>query len=113
MSKTVTDIHLKQVAAQQQTKEIHFSETKKRLLKWLNAFEPATRRTARTLFAPNYSATVKSSILNFFLHYYTVFARSVLKAIWHFVYTFSNNCMNLAALGIRNALWSIESSIQL
>ena len=29
--KTVTDIHLKQVAVQQQMKEIHFSGTKKRL----------------------------------------------------------------------------------
>ena len=65
------------------------------VLKRLNAFEPATRRTARTLFAPNYSATVE-----FFLHYYTVFARSVLKAIWQFVYTSSNICKNLTALGI-------------
>ena len=64
ISKTMTDIHLKQVAVQQQMKEIHFSETKKHVLKCLNAFEPATSHTAQTLFAPNYSETVKSLILN-------------------------------------------------
>ena len=42
----------------------------------------------------------------FFLHYYTVFARSALKDIWRIVYTFSNISLNLAALGVRNALWS-------
>ena len=48
-------------------KEIHFFGDKKAsVLKHLNAFEPATSRTAQTLFAPNYSVTVKSSILNFF-----------------------------------------------
>ena len=41
------------------------------VLKWLNVFNPATSRTTRTHFAPNYSATVKSSILIFFLHYWT------------------------------------------
>ena len=93
-------------------KEIFFGDKKASVLKHLNAFKPAIRHTARTLFAPNYSATVKGSILNFSLHYYTVFARSALKAIWRFVYTFGNICMNLAALGVRNALWSVESSIQ-
>ena len=81
-------------------------------VKHLNEFEPATTRTARTLFVPNYLATVKKLILIFVLHYYIVFARSAFKAIWRFVYTFSNICMDLAALGIRNALWSVESSIQ-
>ena len=112
--KNVTDIHLEQVAVQQQMKEIYFLETKKAsVLKRLNAFEPATCRTARTLFAPNYSATVKSSILNFFLHYCTLFARSAREDIWRFVHTFSKICINLAALGTRNALWSVESIFEI
>ena len=68
------------------------------LKKRLNAFEPATSCTARTLFVPNYSATVKSSILKFFLHYYTAVARSALKGIWCFVYTFGTICRSLTAL---------------
>ena len=32
--------------------------------------------------------------------------------IWHFTYTFSNICRNILALGVRNALRSVESSIQ-
>ena len=63
--------------------------------------------------APNYSVTVKSLILIFFfffLHNYTVVARLAHKDIWRFVYIFSNICRNLTALGVRNALWSIESS---
>ena len=36
--------------------------------------------------------------------------RRYLIDIWRFVYTFSNICKNLAALGVRNALWSVESS---
>ena len=49
--------------------EIYHSNTKKLLFKnaLSNAFEPATSHTALTLFALNYSATVKSLILNFFL----------------------------------------------
>ena len=47
---------------------------------------------------------------NFFLHYYTVFVWSALN--WRFVYAFSNICRNLTVLGIRNALQSVESSIQ-
>ena len=49
-------------------------------------------------FAPNYSATVKSSILNFFLHYYIIFARSACKVIRRFMYTFTTICRSLAAL---------------
>ena len=30
--------------------------------------------------------------------------------IWCFMYTFHNICRNLTALGVRNALWSVESS---
>ena len=48
----------------------------------------------------------------FFLHYITVFTRLALKDIWHFVYSFSNICRNLTALGVRNVLQNIESSIQ-
>jgi len=44
--------------------------------------------------------------LEFFPHYYTVFARSALKDIWRFMYTSSIICMSLAGLGVRNALWS-------
>ena len=40
------------------------SDQKVSVLNSLNAFEPATSRTAVTLFAPNYSATVNTSILN-------------------------------------------------
>ena len=66
----------------------------------------------REHFVPNYSATIKSSNLKFFLHYYMIFARSAFKDIWHFGYTFSNICKNFPDLGVRNALWSVESSIQ-
>ena len=45
----------------------------------------------------------------FFLHYFTVFTRSALEHIWRFMYTF---CRNLTALCVRNALRSVESSIQ-
>ena len=43
----------------------------------------------------------------FFLHYFTVFTRLALEDIWRFMYTFSNICRNLTALGIRNAFQSI------
>ena len=39
----------------------------------------------------------------FFLHYFMVFTRSALEDIWYFMYTFSNICRNLTALGVRNA----------
>ena len=48
----------------------------------------------------------------FFLHYFTIFTRSVLEDIWPPMYTFSDICRNLTALGVRNALKSVESSIQ-
>ena len=47
-----------------------------------------------------------------FLALYMIFARQAFKDIWHFGYTFSNICKNLPDLGTRNALWSVESSIQ-
>ena len=48
----------------------------------------------------------------FFLHYFTIFTRSALEDIWPPMYVFSNICRNLAALGVRNALKRVESSIQ-
>ena len=59
---------------------------------------------------PNYSATVKTSILKFFLALFQG-TRSGCEDIWDLMYTFSNICRNLNALGVRNALQSIESSI--
>ena len=59
ISKTVTDIYLKQ--------NVLFRDKKLLYKKCLNAFEPATSHTARTLFAPNYLVTVKSLILKIFL----------------------------------------------
>ena len=85
----------------------YYSGTKKLL--FLNAFEPATSRTARTPFAPNYSATVMSLILIFFfLHYYTLVTKSARKDVLRFVYTLF--CKNLTAFGVRNVLRSVESS---
>ena len=106
--KTVTDIHLKQVTVQQQMKEIHFWRQKCVCFKTPQCIRTSTSRTTRTLFVPIklLGDCKEFDLWIFSLHYYMVFARSALKGIWPFVYTFS---MNLADLGIQNVLWSVES----
>ena len=41
-----------------------------------------------------------------------VFIRSAREDMWHFIYTFSHLSRNLTALGVTNAIWSVELSIQ-
>ena len=71
--------------------------------------EPATSRTARTLFAPNYSATVDPEIFSCTTTRYLLGRHVKISAMALCVYYI---CRNLTALGVRNALRSVESSIQ-
>ena len=73
--------------------------------KCLNLFEPATSCTAQTLCAKLLSYC-KKFVLEFFS---CTTARYLLG---QHVKISGALCMNLAALGARNALWSVESSIQ-
>ena len=66
------NLYLKQVIVQQ---HMNYLETKKLL------FKKALQHSNQQTFVPNYLASVKSSVLNFFLHYYTMFARLACKDI--------------------------------
>ena len=106
ISKNITDIFLKQVTVQQHMNEILYSEGNKLLFK--NAPTHSSQQLAAPLerFCAKLLGDCKEfgSWNFFFLHYFTVFTRLALEDIWHFMYTFSNICGNLTALGVRNVL---------
>ena len=71
---------------------------------------------------PHHSTTLCTKLLTdykefdpeiFSCTYYTIFARLARKDICRFMYTFSNIYRSLTALGIRNALQSVECPISL
>ena len=86
------------MSVQQHMKEIYYSETKASVQKCPNTLNISNKH----ICAIYYSASVKSLIMTFFLHYYMVFARSAHKDICCFI------CRNLTTLGIRSVLQSIR-----
>ena len=111
--KTVTDTYLRQVAVQQHMNEIYYPERNKLL------FKNAPTHSNQPLAAPLkcFCAKLLSDCKEldpeiFFLYYFMIFTGLAREDIWRFMYTFSNICKDLTALGIKNALQSIESLIQ-
>ena len=95
ISKNITDIYFKQVIVSQHMKEIYYLEMKKLL------FEKTSMHLNQQLpapHAPNYSVTVKCSILKYFL---------ALLQLGRHVKISGALCIHL---GIRNALRNVESS---
>ena len=114
ISKTVTDIYLKQqVTIQQHVNKIYYSERNKLLFKSTPTHSNQQLAALLKRFCAKLPGDCKEfdpEILSCTSSRYLLGQH--LEDIWRFMYTFCNICGNLTALGVRNALRSIESSIQ-